>query len=281
VKPDTTDLNLRIFDRQVRLRCDDELCRRLALANYAAFLQPGDAVDVDYSVTRYPSGGFSICRDGESVAEISSDEAPEYMLVYLLEKLIAIDLQKLRTDLYFVHSSALSRNGRVVMIAAVSGTGKSTVTWALLQHGFDYLSDELAPIDPLTLLVHPYPHALCLKTRPPGPYPLPEALLRTEKTLHIPVDSLPAAVISQPVPLRALIFLQRDRTRPVTVPSYTRVSPAEAGARLYANTLNALAHPGSGLDAAIRIAGAVPAFNVQAGDLQATCELISNLEETL
>jgi len=281
VKPDTTDLNLRIFDRQVRLHCNDELCRRLALANYAAFLQPGDAVDVDYSVTRFPSGGFCISRDGESVAEISSDEAPEYMLVYLLEKLIAIDLQRLRTDLYFVHSSALSRNGRVIMIAAVSGTGKSTATWALLQHGFDYLSDELAPVDPLTLLVHPYPHALCLKTRPPGPYPLPEALLRTEKTLHIPVDSLPAAVVSQPAPLRALIFLQRDSARPVTVPSYTRVSPAEAGARLYANTLNALAHPGSGLDAAIRIAGAVPAFNVQAGGLQATCELISDLEEAL
>lgn len=281
MKPDTPDLHLRIFDRQVSLRCNDELCRRLALANYAAFLQPADAVDIDYSVTRSPSGGFCIFRVGESVAEISSDEAPEYMLVYLLEKLIAIDLQKLRTDLYFVHSSALARNGRVIMIAAVSGTGKSTATWALLQHGFDYLSDELAPIDPLTLLVHPYPHALCLKTRPPGPYPLPEALLRTEKTLHIPVGSLPAAVVSEPAPLRALIFLQRDRTRPVAVPSYTQVSPAEAGARLYANTLNALAHPGSGLDAAIRIAGAVPAFNVQAGDLQATCELISNLEETL
>jgi hypothetical protein len=59
------------------------------------------------------------------------------------------------------------------------------------------------------------------------------------------------------------------------------VSPAEAGARLYANTLNALAHPGSGLDVAIRIAGAVPAFVVNAGDLHATCELISGLEDDL
>jgi hypothetical protein len=59
------------------------------------------------------------------------------------------------------------------------------------------------------------------------------------------------------------------------------VSPAEAGARLYANTLNALAHPGSGLDVAIEIASAVPAFLVDAGDLRATCELISDIEQKL
>ena len=199
--------------------------------------------------------------------------------MYLLEKLITIDLQKLRTDLYFVHSSALERGGRVIMIVAGSGTGKSTTTWALLQHGFRYLSDELAPIDPASLNVHPYPHALCLKAPPPGPYPLPEETTRTEMTLHIPVAKLPSPAITQPAPLHALLFLQRDAA--VSVPTFADVSPAEAGARLYASTLNALAHPGKGLDVAIRIATAVPAFTVNAGDLRATCELISGLEENL
>jgi hypothetical protein len=253
--------------------------RGLVLANYAAFRQPADTADLEYSIGRYPSGGFFIARDGETVAESTGDEALDYMFIYLLEKLVAIDLQTLRTDLYFVHASAVSRNGRVILIAAESGTGKSTTTWALLKHGFHYLSDELAPIDPDTLLVHPYPHALCLKADPPVPYPLPAEITRTEKTLHIPVDSLHAAVTPHAEPLHALIFLQRDAAVPA--PACTPVSPAEAGARLYANTLNALAHPGSGLETAIRIAGAVPAFNVQAGDLQATCKLIAELEETL
>ena len=31
------------------------------------------------------------------------------------------------------------------------------MTWALSHHGFRYLSDELAPIDPGTLRVHPFP----------------------------------------------------------------------------------------------------------------------------
>ena len=137
----------------------------------------------------------------------------------------------------------------------------------------------MAPIDPTGLDVHPYPHALCLKAVPPGPYPLPEATTRTERTLHVPVAKLPSRAVKQPKPLCALLFLQRDAG--VSAPTFAEVSPAEAGARLYANTLNALAHPGKGLDAAIRIAGAVPAFTVNAGELRATCELIANLEETV
>ena len=261
------------------MRCDDNLFRGLILTNYGAFQQPVDAADIAYSVARPASGGFRIARGQETLAEVTSNEAVQYMFLYVLEKLLTIDLQNLRTDLYFIHSSALERSGRVTLIVAESGTGKSTTTWALLKHGYHYLSDELAPIDPAGPDVHPYPHALCLKAPPPGPYPLPENAVRTERTIHIPVDALPAAAITQPSPLRALLFLQRDAQ--VCTPSVAPVSPAEAGARLYANTLNALAHPGSGLDVAVRIAGAVPAFVINAGDLRATCELISELEEDL
>ena len=84
---------------------------------------------------------------------------------------------------------------------------------------------------------------------------------------------------SQFVEVRPLLFLRRDKS--ASVPAYAKISAAEAGARLYANTLNALAHPGSGLDVAIRIAAAVPAFTVDAGELQATCELIAKLEENI
>lgn len=273
------ELRFRILDQGVGIRCADAGLRSLLLANFAAFEDPGVDVTIDYSVDRRPAGGFCISRNNEPVVEESDAGAIEYLVVYSLEKLLTLDLQHLRTDLYFVHSSALERRGRVIMIAADSGTGKSTTSWALLQHGFRYLSDELSPIDPARLDVHPYPHALCLKAVPPGPYPLPDNTRRTERTLHIPVAGLLAAPIMHPTPLGALLFLRRDSR--VTTPACARISPAEAGARLYANTLNALAHPGNGLDTAIRIATAVPAFTVSAGELRATCELISTLEDGL
>ncbi len=274
------DLQFRILGQRIRVRCDDQLLRSLILTNYGAFLEPGSSAELEYTVGKHPSGGFFISRGNETLVEETSDEAIQYKVVYFLEKLITLDLQYLRTDLYFVHSAALERNGGVIMIAADSGTGKSTTAWSLLQHGFRYLSDELAPIDPATLEVHPYPHALCLKAPPPGPYPLPENTMRTERTLHIPTTSLPNLIIKEPKPLRALIFLQRDANASAP-PTFEEVSSAEAGASLYANTLNALAHPGSGLDVAIKVASAVPAFTLHAGELQATCELISTLEQKL
>jgi hypothetical protein len=272
-------LQFRILGQGIEIRCDDERFRELLLANYGIFQEAVNAADLQYTIDRSPAGGFFISRNEETLVEESSDQATQYLLVYTLEKLITIDLQYRRTDLYFVHSSVLERRGRAIMIVAASGTGKSTTAWALLQHGFHYLSDELAPIDPASLTVHPYPHALCLKASPPGPYPLPENTVKTERTLHIPVAGLPSPAVTDPRPLRALLFLRRDSQ--VSVPELTEVSPAEAGARLYANTLNALAHPGCGLDVAISIASTVPAFTLHAGELRATCEAIAELDQAL
>jgi hypothetical protein len=97
--------------------------------------------------------------------------------------------------------------------------------------------------------------------------------------MHIPASALPNSPIKSPKPLGAILFLRRDTA--LSEPSYIKVSPAEAGARLYANTLNALAHPDSGLDAAIKIAGAVPAFILDAADLKTTCELITELTDSI
>ena len=113
------------------------------------------------------------------------------------------------------------------MLVAPSGGGKSTLCWALLQHGFRYTSDELAPVELAMLDVHPYPRTLILEREPALPYQLPARTLRTE-----------------------------------------------AGARLFANALDPLAHEGGGLDGAIRIAKGLSSFELVAHDLGETCRLV-------
>lgn len=276
---DYPSFQLCILGQRISIRCNDSCFRSLVLANYQAFQECSDSVDLEYIVGRHASGGFYISRGNELLIDETSDESIQYELIYALEKLITLDLQRHRKDLYFVHASVMERSGQVIIFAAESGTGKSTTAWALLHHGFRYLSDELAPIDPISLEVHSYQHALCLKSSPPRPYSLPGKIINTEKTLHIPVASFPSSVITNPKPLKAIVFLNRQPD--ATDPDYFPISPAEAAARLYANTLNALAHPGSGLNAAIRITEAVPAFTINAGDLHATCELIASLDSQL
>jgi hypothetical protein len=138
------------------------------------------------------------------------------------------------------------------------------------------MSDELAPIDIATCSVFPYRHALCLKAVPPEPFAdLPPHFV-TERTLHIPVCELNSVNTDDAEPLGALIFLQRSGA--TRTPRLQGISPAEAATRLYANTLNALAHPNAGLDAVAAIVDRVPAWHLEAGELAETCKLLETLE---
>lgn len=63
-----------------------------------------------------------------------------------------------------VHAGALVLpSGDALLLPAASGSGKTTLTAALVRSGFGYLTDEAAAIDPVRLLVHPYPKALTMK----------------------------------------------------------------------------------------------------------------------
>ncbi len=63
-----------------------------------------------------------------------------------------------------LHAGAVERGGRIVLVVGESGRGKSTLTVALVQRGFAYVTDEVAIVDPETHEVRPYPKALDLDT---------------------------------------------------------------------------------------------------------------------
>ena len=60
-------------------------------------------------------------------------------------------------DFLFLHAGAVAGGGRRVILPAAPETGKSTLVASLLREGCSYLSDELAPIDPVTSGVYPFP----------------------------------------------------------------------------------------------------------------------------
>ncbi len=249
----------------------DPYSYRLLSRAYSAFIAPGTAVTLDYLVTQRDDQTIQIGLKGNPVDTAGND----YELLYSFEKSITIELQKLRKELLFIHAAALEHGGRTSLLIAPSGSGKSTTTWALLNNGFKYLSDELAPIDLNTLKIHLYPHALCLKAPPPQPFFLPEGTLHTAHTIHVPVDLLPGEVCQQPSPLGAVFFLRYDPD--AVQPSATPISKAAAGARIYSNALNLLAHSRYGLDAAVTIADNSACFELVTNDLQKSCALIKSV----
>jgi hypothetical protein len=268
-------LFLHILGCDVRIECRDADAVDLLIANYGQMQVDQSArADLDYTVSRCrKKSGLRIARrDGEPL--VAADDCD---FLFLFEKDLTIELQKLRRDLYFVHAAALGYSGRAFLLVAASGNGKSTTTWALLHHGFGYLSDELGPLNLDHLEVQPYPHALCLKKEPPWPYSLPDETLRTASTLHIPTVRLPNATISKPLPLTALFFLEY---RPgLNSPGVHQLSKAEAAARFFTHALNPLAHAQDGLAGAAAVAQNIPSFCLDSGDLSLTCGLIKKTLE--
>jgi hypothetical protein len=184
-------------------------------------------------------------------------------------------LQCHRPDLYFLHAATVAIGDRAAVLAAPSGTGKSSLTYALLARGgVTYLSDELAPVNPERGVVHAYPHALCLKSQPPAPYRVPEATVPTRDRFYVPIEALSCAWQTNAVPVAGFFFL----TRASKVDSCVRaIGPAAAATQLFVNALNPLSHTGAGLDVAIALGQKVPTFELHCGDLSAACDVIERM----
>lgn len=269
-----------ILGQRVVVSCGDERIRRLIAANHAASLVPagvGDVGAIEYRLdAEGPGGTFRL-----STADAGTVTVPHLAdLLFHFEKSLVVALQQRRSDLLFLHAAALERAGRAYLLVGESGHGKSTLTWALTHHGFRYLSDELSPIDLGTMSVGSYPRSLCLKQPPPRPYLLPEtAVLDLGATLHVPVAELRAGAACGPCPLAAAVIVRYRQD--LQEPLLRRIGSAEAAARLYVSTLNALAHPGQGLDAVLRVATGVPCYALESADLPRTCEFVAALEAGL
>lgn len=263
-------LTLRVLDRGVRVGCEDPKTQALVTATYGSMQGGPGETALDYTVGRdgLPAR-FFIKRQGNAPLTAPDDGT----FLALFDQDIAIELQKLRRDLYFVHAAVVKWGDAALMLVAKAGGGKSTVCWALLHHGFRYLSDELGPVDLETLEVHPYSRALTVKKEPQASYPLPPCIVRTSRGLHIPAEQIPGGINKGPAPLAAVLFLRYHPGAPE--PSIRRIGTAEATARLYANALNPLAHAGDGLDAAIRIATASLCIEFITADLGASCTLLT------
>lgn len=262
-------LTLRVLDRGVRVRCADQTHSLLAAA-YGSMHGNAGQPDLDYSVGRRGAPAtFFIERRGRP--PLAAPDAGAFLAQF--DEDMSIEIQKLRCDLYVVHAAVVRYGDAAVMLVAKSGGGKSTVCWALLHHGFRYLSDELGPVDLETLDVHPYPRALTLKKDPPPSYRLAATTVRTSRGAHVSARDMPGHAGNGPVPLAAVFFLHYQPDAPA--PALRPLGAAEAAARLYANALNPLAHAGNGLDAAIRIATARPSFELTTGELGATCALVT------
>ena len=268
------ELLLRVLSCDIAVRCGDEASSDLLRECYSAFLLPADAefppaLRYDVSLTGH-ADGWTMRRDETAIR--CSDS---YDLIYEFEKDMTERVQLLRPDLFFIHGAALSVAERCVIISGASGSGKSSLAWFMGHNGFDYLSDELAPVDPAVLHVEPYPHALCLKNEPLSEPALPASTRYTDATIHVPAYEFSTRALDRPCPLSFLIFIDGSLNgRDLVVRA---IGSAESAARLYSNGLNHLSHRGDGLPVVVDMARGVSSYLLSGGTVEERAQAIRDL----
>ena len=70
-----------------------------------------------------------------------------------------------RNDLLLLHAGALERDGLALLLPAMPGSGKSTLTAALSQRGWRLLSDEFGTYNPLAEVFHAMLKPIALKNQ--------------------------------------------------------------------------------------------------------------------
>jgi len=200
----------------------------------------GNRADEDFALTnkavalrrRYTIFGVTL-EIGFQNADL---EAMVHPLCALIHEIICL-IHPQKNQMTVIHASAVRNDTCGIIFPALGGSGKSTLTAALIRSGFDYLGDDVVPVENQHQHAVAVPLSLCLKS---GSWPVlssyyPELketpayrrYYKDVKYIHPP--GVWDADTQAGWPVKCLIFPQYKQNNPV---SLQRIAPTEALQRL-------------------------------------------------
>lgn len=105
------------------------------------------------------SGNLLVYRDRELFAASPGIDA----LAPIVKSLVWTTAVRDQRFFLNIHAGVVSDGTRCILLPAAPGSGKSTLTAALVHAGYEFFSDEVALLEDRTLDVFPVPLALCVK----------------------------------------------------------------------------------------------------------------------
>jgi hypothetical protein len=72
-----------------------------------------------------------------------------------------------RPDFLWLHAACVAQHGHAVLITGPSASGKSLLAAELIAQGFDYLGDDVLPLDASAKMVYPFPITPAARSGPP------------------------------------------------------------------------------------------------------------------
>lgn len=254
------------------LRCANAPLGRYLETLLAPMAAPGRAA-TRYRLDILPGGTSSVTfGETELVRTPDAAHAVAMFLWHLNQETVRVT-----SDRLLLHAGVVAVDGRAVLLPAGMEAGKTTLVTALLRAGADYLSDELAALDPVTLEVAAYPKALSLDPGSWGLFPDlaqdvdPEVLPLLPHQWQVPADAVrPGAIRDRAIP--ALVVF--PRYRPSAATTLRRVELADALRELAGCTFGFREAPQRALEVLGRLTTSVPAYSLSVSDLSRATDLL-------
>lgn len=165
-----------------------------------------------------------------------------------------------------LHAGVAAFEDSLVVFPGASESGKSTLVAGLVRAGWNYLSDELAMVDPATGELTPYRRRISID---PGAYHLFPELESYEsgaEQWHVePTDLSPVALdAGAPRVISHVVFNRFVQGAPTTL---TPLSQADCLNKLIANSIELTMHGTLGFDVLCRLARTADGFTLESGVL--------------
>jgi hypothetical protein len=169
---------------------------------------------------------------GETVDETIRGEL---WLLQAVKYEIVMGLMAARSDLLWFHAGAVADDAGAILFAGPGGSGKSTLVAHLYQQGWQYLSDDVMPLDLATGKILPFPQTPRVRQNTGELVPsdrlgeVPKFEVRLERD----------RVCREAVGVRAIVFAQYD---PAISTQLSPCSPGTTALELLRNCINFLDH---------------------------------------
>jgi hypothetical protein len=149
----------RLLDVTVEIQADDGEALNLFRGMYRRFSSEGKP-DLSFRIAARNSPlGVPLFLEGNRVFQVPR---PEYLPSYTFWRISQSVFRNI-SSFFLFHAGAVCRGGRCLLIAGPPSCGKTTLVLRLVERGFRFLSDEMAPVHRDSHSVEPFPRGIGLR----------------------------------------------------------------------------------------------------------------------
>ena len=260
------DLYIEFDARQLLFRTNVSEARDYMADTFRHMLVPALVDPVDRLEFYETEKGYTI----HSANTLNYENTALEKLIPLLKDEVRLQCMRNRPDLLWMHAGVIERHGGALLLSGTSGQGKSTLSTYLCEHGWRFLSDDVAPVRMDTDRVLPFLQAPVRRLHP-GREVAREELGTLEREV---VDVDAASLCRDEAEIRGIVFIEYARDAEAQL---VRLDQGSAAMEILRNATNFFDHRAAAVERAARLVSHIPMYRLAYGSPRSASEVLNRL----